>query len=222
MVTVVPAPSLSVDDAARAEFEARMRVRMQQNAYAQIRRGREEIATTRARSEWGLAILEFIEATVAHAEARDRRDPAWAAMTADGKSMFGTATPGHVPCDKAWREYQEARRTGNITKIEAARAAWRDELVSWFQALAIRSATEDQRHLAKLRGQLDDGDRPLRDHQNEEDESDPIEDLPPVSSRVEELVRASLERERQEAIRLAEERYQDGLQGLQGWRPAGQ
>jgi hypothetical protein len=196
---------LTVQDATRAYREARDRVRMHQNGYDRLRRGRDILATTRARAEWGLAVLEFVDANVALAEAEDRRNPSWAAMKS-GRKMFGITKPSHALCEKAWQDYQEIRKTGSVTAIDAARARWREEFVTWFQDLATLRAKEDAQHAQELRGRLDDSER-----------LDADDAFPRQRSRASELVHAAREREREESIR------RDGLRnqvGLEGWRPA--
>src|SRR5712691_7476764 len=69
----------TVRDAALALHAARERVRTHQRGYDRLRHRGDLQATSRARSEWGLAILEFIEASVTLAEAKDHRSAAWAA-----------------------------------------------------------------------------------------------------------------------------------------------
>jgi hypothetical protein len=129
MATATALPPPTVHDAARALNAARESVRTYQRVYERLRRRRDLRATCRARSEWGLAILEFVEATVALAEARDHRSPAWAASTSRGR-MFSTVDTGHEQCEQAWRDYQDARKTGNMTIVAAARAQWREAFVN--------------------------------------------------------------------------------------------
>jgi hypothetical protein len=148
----------TVRDAALALHAARERLRTHQRGYDRLRHRGDLQATNRARSEWGLAILEFIEATVTLAEARDHRSPVWAASTSPGR-MFGIANPGHARCERAWRDYQEARKTGNMTIVTAARGQWREAFVAWLQELITRSADEGQQHLQEVRDLLDDSQR---------------------------------------------------------------
>jgi hypothetical protein len=117
----VAEPPLTVDAAARARIEALSRVRMQQAAYFRIRRGARLADISLARSEWGLAVLEMIEALVAEAEAEDRRDPVLAA----NRCLLAGSPAGsaHGACDRAWRDYQEIRKTGDQAAIAAARVA---------------------------------------------------------------------------------------------------
>ena len=105
------------DESARAFLDAHGRVLAHQRSYARVRRGMDLAATARARAEWGLAVLEFIDATMALAEAKDHKDPGWAAATVRGQ-VFASATPGHVPAMEAWKAYQAARQARNITLIE--------------------------------------------------------------------------------------------------------
>lgn len=61
MATATALPPPTVHDAAQALSAARERVREHQRVYDKLRHRRDIRATCRARSEWGLAILEFIE-----------------------------------------------------------------------------------------------------------------------------------------------------------------
>ena len=196
----------TIDAAAHAQREAMLRVRMHQNSYSQVRLGRDSLATTRARSEWGLAVLELIEASVNLAQAKDNRSLPWAADTGYGGKVFRSAGPGHEPLERAWADYQEIRRTGNAAAAGFARDRWRAEFVGWFQQLAARRATEDEAHVQKLRGQLDDSQR-----------LGAVKDMTGPSQGAERVVRASLEWERAESIRRAKIRDETGLGG---WRPA--
>ena len=193
----------TVRDAALALYAARERVRMHQRGYDRLRRRGDLQATSRARSEWGLAILEFIEASVTLAEAKDHRRAAWAASTSHGR-MFSIANPGHAQCERAWRDYQEARKTGNMTIVTAARGQWREAFVAWLQELISRSTDEDQQHLQEVRDLLDDSQR--------------LDPGAAPGNRAAALTRASREHARQESIRRDTMRDQGGLQG---WRPAG-
>ena len=138
-----PAPSRSVPDAAEAVRHALDRVRMNQRGYAGTRLRASPAVVTRARTDWGLAVLEWIEASVALAEAEDERDPARAAS--DGRSRRITVETGPVRgrIESCWRRYQQVRRNGGPDQIALARAQWREALVDWFQALAEQRAAED-------------------------------------------------------------------------------
>jgi hypothetical protein len=169
-----------------------------------LRRGMDLLVITRARTDWGLAVLEWIEASVALAEAEDRQDPVRAATTRRDQKTLEVADPGRSHCDRSWDDYQEVRKTCDQAAVTAVRAVWRDAFVSWFQGLAAQRATEDQRHVQELRHRLDDSER-----------LDPGDAFPaPPSGLAEELVHASRERARQESIR------RDTMRGF-GWRPAG-
>ena len=145
MIAEVAAPSPSVPDAAQAARSSLDRVRMSQRRYAAIRRGAGPAAVTRARTDWGLAVLEWIEASVTLAAAEDARNPARAA--ADGRSRRITVETGPVRgrIESAWRRYQQVRRHGGPDHIAAARGQWRGALVDWFQDLAQQRAAEDAR-----------------------------------------------------------------------------
>jgi hypothetical protein len=204
MTAEVVLPPLTVHEAGRALSAAFDRVRMHKHGYDRLRRGKDILVITRARTDWGLAVLEWIEASVALAEAEDRRDPVWAGTARHRQQALKVADPSRSQCDRSWSDYQEARRTGDQAAVTVARAAWRDACVTWFQGLAAQRATEDQQHAQELRHRLDDSER-----------LDPEDAFPsPPSSLAEELVRAGKERARQESIR------RDTMRGL-GWRPVG-
>ena len=143
MIAEAPAPPGSVPDAAQAVRHALDRVRMNQRGYAGTRLRASPAVVTRARTDWGLAVLEWIEASVALAEAEDERDPARAAS--DGRSRRITVETGPVRgrIESSWRRYQQARKDGRPGQIAVARAHWREALVDWFQALAEQRAAED-------------------------------------------------------------------------------
>jgi len=63
-MTETLAPPLTIPDASRSQIEALGRVWMHQSSYARLRHRQDITATTRARADWGLAVLEFIEASV--------------------------------------------------------------------------------------------------------------------------------------------------------------
>lgn len=206
MTAAVALPALTVPAAVEAQREAFKRVRMHAPGYDRIRRGRNPEAIAKARSEYGMAVLEWIEASVAVAEAEDRRDPVWAGEAGRTRDMFQNAGPGHARCDQAWRDYQKARLAGNVEAIAAARADWRITFVSWLQEWSAQLAAEDEWHVAELLSRLDEAGR-----------VDPQDAFPsPPSSRAEELVRIARERERRDSIRRDSARYA----GLQSWRPA--
>jgi hypothetical protein len=96
---------LTVREAARALHEAREAVRRHGQHYARLRTGLDTRSTTRARIELGMAVLEFVNATVALAEAEDRADPVWAATRSRDLIMFIDADPAHVQCEQAWTGY---------------------------------------------------------------------------------------------------------------------
>jgi hypothetical protein len=183
-------PTLTVTAARLAQAEARPRVQMLQNAYSQIRRGARLADMARARSEWGLAILEWIDACVAEAEADDHRDPVMAASR-----CLRTASPaghGHGAIDRAWDDYQEIRRaSGDVAAISAARATWRTALVDWMQMLDARSAGEDEQHVAQVLARVDERERVNTRN---------AFPLPPAD-RVARIIRDSRERERQGSLR---------------------
>jgi hypothetical protein len=181
---------LTVPEAARAVREAQAAVGRHGQHYARLRTALDIRATTRAHSELGCAVLEFVNACVALAEAEDRIDPVWAAARSRGRPMSTTAGGGH---DEAWREYQEARRTGDQDAVAAARGVWRNALVDWQLQLHKRRAAEDQEKVEKLSRRLDES---TRQHPG-------IAFPPPPRSRREAVVRAAREREREQSIRRA-------------------
>jgi hypothetical protein len=143
MIAEASAPPGSVPDTAQAVRHALDRVRMNQRGYAGTRLRASPAVVTRARTDWGLAVLEWIEASVALAEAEDERDPARAAS--DGRSRRITVETGPVRgrIESCWQRYQQVRRNGRPAQIALARAQWREALVDWFQALAEQRAAED-------------------------------------------------------------------------------
>lgn len=208
MTTEVVVSLPTAPAAARAQREALERVRLHQRSYSRLRCGRDIRAITPARTEWGLAVLEWINALVAWAEAADRRNPVWAAAEARGLTMFRTADPSHAECEQAWADYQEARRMGDQAAVTAARDAWYATLVDWHRELTSRRAEEDEQHVEDLLRSLDASDR-----------LDPSDAFPPPpGSRAAELVRASRERARVESVRRDRMR---SWGPLGGWRPAG-
>jgi hypothetical protein len=153
MIAEVAAPPRSVPDVPGAAQELRDaldRVRMSQRRYAEVRRRARPAAVTGARTDWGLAVLEWIEASAALAAAEDGRGPGRAASDGRRQQMTGGAGPVRGRIEAAWQQYQQARRTGGPDQIAAARAYWREALVDWFQALARQRAAEDEQH-ARLR-----------------------------------------------------------------------
>jgi uncharacterized membrane protein YccC len=104
---------------------------------------------TRARTDWGLAVLEWIEASVALAEAEDTRDPARAASDSRSRRITVETGPVRSRIESSWRRYQQVRKNGGQAQIAQARAQWREALVDWFQALAEQRAAEDGQHAAE-------------------------------------------------------------------------
>jgi hypothetical protein len=98
----------TVRAATHAWIQARDQIRRCGDSYAAWRDGWNRTATASARTEWGMAGLVLISASVVLAEAEDRRDPASAAMTGPLGKMFGSPGPGQEQCQQAWSEYQQA------------------------------------------------------------------------------------------------------------------
>jgi hypothetical protein len=143
MITEAPAPSGSVPGAAQAVREALDRVRMNQRGYARTRLRASPAVVTRARADWGLAVLEWIEASVALAEAEDERDPARAASDSRSRRITVETGPVRGRIESSWQRYQQVRKNGGPDQVARARATWREALVDWFQALAEQRAAED-------------------------------------------------------------------------------
>jgi hypothetical protein len=143
MIAEAAVPSRSVPDAAQAVRHSLDRVRMNQRGYARVRLRASPAAVTRARTDWGLAVLEWIEASVALAEAEDTRDPARAAGDSRSRRITVETGPVRGRIESSWRRYQQVRKSGGPDQVALARAQWREALVDWFQALAERRAAED-------------------------------------------------------------------------------
>jgi hypothetical protein len=143
MIAEAAVPSRSVPDAAQAVRHSLDRVRMNQRGYARVRLRASPAAVTRARTDWGLAVLEWIEASVALAEAEDARDPARAASDSRSRRITVETGPVRGRIESSWRRYQQVRKNGGPDQVARARAQWREALVDWFQALAERRAAED-------------------------------------------------------------------------------
>jgi hypothetical protein len=143
MIAEAAVPSRSVPDAARAVRDSLDRVRMTQRGYALVRLRASPAAVTRARTDWGLAVLEWIEASAALAEAEDMRDPARAASDSRSRRITVETGPVRSRIESSWRRYQQVRKNGGPAQIGRARAQWREALVDWFQALAEQRAAED-------------------------------------------------------------------------------
>jgi hypothetical protein len=182
-------------------------VKSHKRGYEQIRQGIDLLAMTRARADFGMAYLNLIDMFVAKAEAEDQRDPAWAARGAGRKKLAGTK-PHDNRLRDAWDYYQASRKSGDDAAITGAREAWRQAFVAWLQDSVAEMAREDDRHVEELQRRLDEAGR-----------LDPDDAFPaPPGSRVEALVRASRERERERRVTGDKMR---GYGGLQAWRPAG-
>jgi hypothetical protein len=152
-VAAPPDAVLPVPEAVQAVRSALDRVRMSQRRYAEVRRRASPPAVTRVRTDWGLAVLEWIEASVALAVAEDGRDPGRAAREGHSRRITVEAGPARGAIESAWRRYQQARRNGAPDQAAVARAHWRAALVDWFQALAQQRATEDLQHAQQRRAQ---------------------------------------------------------------------
>jgi hypothetical protein len=190
----VEARPLSARAAARVQRDVLDAVlKRHKPSYERLRSGSDIQATTRARNEFGLAVLEYVNATVALAEARDRIGPEWAASTSRPR-MFTKPDPSHDRCEQAWREYQAARRSGDLVGVLAARDVWGDEFRAWAFGLHSRCVAEDEAHAEQVRRRWDASHRLHPE--------DAVGGRP--SSRAWEIVDESRERDRQESIRRAE------------------
>jgi hypothetical protein len=201
---------LTIAEAARAEKDASARVADHQREHAKLRHRTNIRATNRARTEWGLAFGERIEAVVALARAMDddERGPMWAATACDGRwVLFKHDDCGQERVEEAWDIYQTARRGGDWAAIVSARATWRDELVDWQMARYIDLGREDEALYERLSMSLDDAMRA--------DVREVIFGRP--RTREQQLRHEARERARAASLRRAEARYQSGLGG---WRPA--
>lgn len=151
MIAAAPESSRSVPEAAQAVNLSLDRVRMTQRGYARVRPWAGPAVVARARTDWGLAVLEWIEASAALAAAEDERDPARAASDSRRRRITVEGGPVRVRIESAWRRYQQVRKSGRPDQIALARAHWREALVDWFQALAEQRAAEDRQRAAELR-----------------------------------------------------------------------
>jgi hypothetical protein len=151
MIAEAAVPSRSVPDAAQAVRRSLDRVRMNQRGYARVRLRASPVAVARARTDWGLAVLEWIEASVTLAEAEDTRDPGRAAGDSRTRRITVETGPARDRIESSWRRYQQVRKNGSPAQVTQARAQWREALVDWFQALAEQRAAEDGQRARALR-----------------------------------------------------------------------
>jgi hypothetical protein len=153
MIAEAAVPAASVPDAAQEVRDSLDRVRMSQRGYARTRHRASPALVTQARTDWGLAVLEWIEASVALAEAEDARDPAWAASAA--RRTTAPAGPVRGRIESSWERYQQVRKNGGPEQVARARGQWREALVDWFQGLAQQRAAEDGQRAAARRAERD-------------------------------------------------------------------
>ena len=193
MTAEAVAAPLTVHEARRMLGEALKAVRVHKLNHEPARERLDVRATRRARAELGLAILGFVNASTLLAEAEDRVDPVRAAGKTHGGTLFMVAGSGHEQCEQAWCEYQQARRSGDLSAAAAARQRLHDELIAWHAALHEQRTLEDEELAEELRRRLDDSGR-----------LHPGDAFPrPRSSRAA-VVRQSRARERQDSIGRAE------------------
>jgi hypothetical protein len=155
MIADEAVPALSVPDAAQAAADSLDRVRMTQRGYGQARHRMGPAAVTRARTDWGLAVLEWIEASVALAEAEDTRSAPPAGGGSQARLITVETGPVRGRIESSWRQYQQLRRSGGPDQLARARAQWREALVDWFQDLARQRAAEDGQRAAQQRAAAD-------------------------------------------------------------------
>jgi hypothetical protein len=188
--------------------EATERFKARWRGYQHARQGVNLADITRARAEFGMACLEWIEVLVARAERDDERDPQRAAILDSG-----TTIPVSTSRDRALLEasiaYRDSRLTGIGEAIVASRGAYRLALVTWLEDLDRQLAGEDEQHVADLLSRLDESDR--------FDPQDAFSE-PPISH-AEALVRESRERDRERHL-MPGGGYDYG--SLSGWRSAEQ
>lgn len=208
MTADVAIAQLTVPAAVRAEREAYEVVRQHLDGYGRARRGLNLVGMGRARNGCELAIMTWISAAVAVAEAEDRDNPVRASARCQGRQVFKVAGPSNAACEQAWNVYQNARRSGDQAAIAAAHAEWRAAFVGGFEEMAARWAREDEEHVEDLRNRIDGSQR-----------LNVSDAFPSPRTRAQELVQASRERTRLELIHRDAARYETGPLG---WRPAGQ
>jgi hypothetical protein len=164
---------VTLADAAREMREAHQRVRTHARGYDRIRRGTSAPAIARARAEWGLSVYEWAQATIAQAEAEDRRNLSWRIAPAlgalsgmpqpaqpeagertgarDGTTLAQAKDDLAAACarrDTCWRAYAAIhRRIDAAEAIGHARARWADALAAWVLALVAHAEKEDQHHI---------------------------------------------------------------------------
>jgi hypothetical protein len=155
MIADAAVPAQPVHDAAQAAANSLERVRMTQRGYARVRHRAAPAAVTRARTDWGLAVLEWIEASVVLAEAEDARSAGPAGSGSQARLITVETGPVRGRVESSWRQYQQLRRTGGPEQLARARAQWRDALVDWFQDLSRQRTAEDGQRAAQQRAAAD-------------------------------------------------------------------
>ncbi len=156
MTVELDAPPITIQAAADAVRDAYDKVASAQREY-DCRRQRMSIqATTRVRVDWGTAFVELIGAMVLLQEAMDRRGPQWAANRTRYVRFFKRADSGHEDCDRAWDAYQEARRSGDMAAVGAARAAWADALLVWHRDRYAERGKLDEKLVDQMRDDADE------------------------------------------------------------------
>ena len=160
---------VTVSDAAQEVRAARQRLDTYARGYDRIRKGSRPAAITRARVEWSLAVYEWVEATIAQAEAEERRNlsrrdsppvpsavpdlpphdqeasqpagPRSEATTEEAKAHLDAA---HARVQACWQTYTGIRRSLSPAEdIEHARSRWGDALRAWALALAAHAEKLD-------------------------------------------------------------------------------
>jgi hypothetical protein len=219
-------PELSVAAAAREAGDTWLRAGMYMRNYADMRTDTSSDRIVRARGEWGLALLEWVEALIAREAAKDRaraRRLALPPSPGPGTSTPPVPVPGagnrHGPVADLAAELRAARsqvsdREGSYTGIrmgsdqaatDQARSEWGQALADWIRACLAVKAAEDAANVAARRS---------RDGALKVNPADAFPPGPPT--RASDLVRNSRERTRREAIQRDRNRYSQSSLG----RPA--
>jgi len=113
-------------------------IRLHRQGYERLRHGIDLLAITKARNDYGMACLAWIDLCVSKAESDDQHDPVWAARSFErGRPVFTGGKPRDVQVREAWLDYQSARIGADLETIGRAREAWRVAFVAWLQDLMV-------------------------------------------------------------------------------------
>jgi hypothetical protein len=161
--SVLDAEVVSLTDARRAELEARQRLARLKGRHDEVRKGRSEAAIAKARCEWGLAGHEWIDAVIACAAAEDRRwrqpapdhvaDTSLSHADQQGDSPEDDLPVTRERVDAKWRAYDKIRRNVNAAPadVDQERHELQCAMLTWFAALAVSKAIEDDEIIADIR-----------------------------------------------------------------------